>query len=92
MTSLGTIPDMDYSIDDLTGFDQFLSMLPNMTPPAGSLSTDILQDMPPDTSAQPRVSMDSRQGSTERRLQRNKLAQQRFRTRQKVSASTACTL
>ena len=81
--------------DAQDGFDQLLSMLPNLTAPTVSFSADALENIEAAATAgaaQSSDAMGSNMSSTERRLQKNKVAQKRFRERQKVRPCTCISI
>lgn len=73
-------------MDALDGFDQFMAMLPNLTAPAADSSANAPETIKDESSAQtsgPHTAIE-KMSSMERRQHKNKLAQKRFRDRQKA--------
>lgn len=83
----GALPSFDFSSDVLDGFEQYMDATPNV--PAASFAVQgfgSAQSAEADTafSADPPSQQLS---SSQRRMHKNKLAQKRFRDRQKASAA-----
>lgn len=85
MADMNLMSSWEQPDDAQDGFDQFLSMLPNFAAPAVSFSTGTeAAAASAAVAAQLPDATGSNMNSVERRLQKNKVAQKRFRDRQKV--------
>lgn len=79
----GPLPSWEQPAEMLDGFDQFLQMLPNLTAPTTSTNATVLE---PEAVAPSTESANTTQRMTaaERRKDKQKNSQKRFRDRQKV--------
>lgn len=80
----GPTPSWEQPADVLEGFDQFLALLPNFATPTVATSARELEPVKEESSAQTSVPAIEKMSSMERRLHKNKLAQKRFRDKQKA--------
>lgn len=81
----GPMPSWDYSLDVLDGFEQYMDTTPNV--PAASFAAQGFSSAA-DAGTAKEDSLDStpqQLSSSERRQHKNKMAQKRFRQRQKAS-------
>lgn len=80
-------PNCRESDDVLDGFDQLVAMLPNLSPPAISFSGHQLVGVHAhngDSTSGEAERAAQKMSATERKQHKNRLAQKRFRDRQKV--------
>lgn len=77
-------PSWEQPADAQDGFDQFMAMLPNLTAPATDSSRGALEPVKEESSVQTSAPAIEHMSSIERRLHKNKLAQKRFRDKQKA--------
>ena len=82
------LPSWEQPTDIMDGFDQFMALLPSLTAPAAGSSACAPEPVKEESSVQTSVPDRAieKMSSLERRQHKNKVAQKRFRDRQKVCA------